>query len=107
MRSDIVANWGLPASVGLAAGGAASAWLGSATRAGSLAQAAWLVGVVLCVLAIATVVWTASARVRRDDQQRKLSKYGCPRCGYTPNTGDLESSDSLSCPICGRPVYEH
>jgi len=107
MNSDVVARWGFPVAVVLAAGGAGTAWLGSAVGAGPSAQAGWLVGVVLCGLAVAALIWTASARTRRDDQQRKLSKYGCSRCGYTPRAGELESNESLPCPTCGRPMYEH
>jgi len=107
MKSTVVSTWGLPVSVALAACGAGAAWLGSSAGSGPLAQASWLVGVILCALAIATVVWTSTARVRRDEKQRKLSRYGCPKCGYTPDVGDIESKDSMPCPICGRQLYEH
>jgi predicted RNA-binding Zn-ribbon protein involved in translation (DUF1610 family) len=88
-----------------AAGGLA--WLGSAMGGNPLRQVVWVVGLVLAVMAIGMIVWTAAARSRADAARRSVGRYACPRCGYSPEPGDLDDSVSTPCPVCGRPMYEH
>jgi predicted RNA-binding Zn-ribbon protein involved in translation (DUF1610 family) len=107
MRIEARTTWGLPAAVTFAIGAAGLAWLGSTTEGSPLCLVAWSAGVVLAVLAIATVVWTAAAQSRREAERRKVARYACPRCGYAPDPADLEAGSSVPCPACGQPTYSH
>jgi len=105
MKSNILTGWGIPAAIALALLAAGLAWGASMTHNPGARQGSIVVAVVLCAGAIALVIWTAAARVARDRERRRLQKYACKRCGYTPEPEQLEKQASFPCPTCGQTMY--
>ena len=105
MKAYTLTHWGIPITVGLTACAAAMAWLATTTQDADLQELAIIVGIALAVSAVAVVLLTAASKVKRDAADKKLSRYGCPRCGYAPHPDDVEGEKSFPCPTCGEPIY--
>ncbi len=100
------ANWGLPVTALLAASGAGAVWLATLVGGFGSRAAALSLGAMLLAASVAMVVFTAIARVKQDAVDRKMAKYACTKCGYTPHLDEMTHEQSYPCPMCGKPVYE-
>jgi len=65
-----------------------------------------IAGVVFGAFSVGLAIRTAVLRVRQDSMDRKLHRYGCPRCGYEVHSQDLTGKASYPCPTCSEPIYE-
>ena len=106
MRSYSAATWGLPVGAVSVLAGALLVWAG--TGPGSIAPNVMriLAGVVVAIAGLALVVLAAYSRVKRDAEDRKLHRYGCPRCGYETHLADIDSKEAYPCPACDELIYE-
>lgn len=105
MAAYRAANWAPAIVAALAVAGGGLVVLGGVSHQ----QPGWGVvlgaGVAALLMAAGLMYWTAVVRVRRDARRRELRKYACPRCGYTPDPGQLEDAPAMPCPRCGQSVY--
>jgi len=63
-------------------------------------------GIVFAIFAIAAALGTARARVAYNEMERKLAKYGCPKCGYQAHPNEITDKLSGTCPECGTRIYK-
>jgi predicted RNA-binding Zn-ribbon protein involved in translation (DUF1610 family) len=99
-------SWSVPMSFLALAGGAALLGLGFGLGQSQPSPMAMAAGGILLVVGASLLAVSAVYRVRHDACDRKLHKYGCPKCGYEAHLGNIEASDPEPCPRCGRPVYQ-
>lgn len=106
MRVHSITAWSVPTSLLVLAGGGGLLWLGFGPGYYQPSPLAMVSGTFLAAAGLALLVFSAHDRVRHDAVDRKLHKYGCPKCGYEAHLEDVEAGDPYPCPTCSRPVYE-
>lgn len=52
------------------------------------------------------LLWALAIWLFRHNKRRRLTGYGCRRCGYAPRAIDIYTGKPHPCPICGQPQYD-
>jgi predicted RNA-binding Zn-ribbon protein involved in translation (DUF1610 family) len=100
MRATALRTWGLPTAA--VAGVVGIALFGYAFREPGGDLPVVISGGILILFALVLLTVAAIQRTRHDAVDHRLLRYGCDRCGYSPEADDIENGRTHPCPRCGQ-----